>query len=562
MINKSIAHVVKIAETRASQRSASRYLPGDALFLTLQPMNRACVIFLLLTLVASPLLAQKKVKLKKADTMKGGNRGDERVDWVVGNVVFTQNQTTIYCDSAQIFRSKNTVEAFGRVRITEGDSVDVTSRSLVYDGNDKIAYLRNNVVFTKLGIATLYTDHLNYYRNRNLAYYFDGGKLVDSTNTLTSRKGYYNVQTNMASFKSDVVSTNQDYTLTSDTLQYNSKTKVVFFRDETTIVDKEGQTAVYQSGFYDTKVKQSDLADGNVETPSYRMEGDRYFLDDLRKFYRAKDNVVMTSKEEDLVIYGDEGEYDKLRGISKVWGNAYLAKATDDNDTLYLSADTLVSIENTDPRKKRLLAYHNVKIYKTDLQGKTDSLVYIPADSMLYFFRDPVLWNEENQMTGDSVRMLIKNKKIDRLYLLNNAFVVSQDTLTNFNQIKGRTMTAFFKDDQMNAVDVRGNGESIYFALDGKTLETDSAIVKIAYMMGMNRILCSNMKINFKAGKVNNISFYIKPDAKFIPPHEIKEPDTRLRGFTWRPKERPIRADVVNDSSKSEANRAQRPDTP
>jgi len=514
------------------------------------------IVLALLLILACTAKAQKRVKLKQADTIRGSSQGDERIDWVIGNVIFTQNQTTIYCDSAQIFRRKNTVEAYGRIRIVEGDSITVTSKKLSYDGNDKIAYLRNNVVFTKLGIATLYTDQLNYYRNRNLAYYFDGGKLVDSTNTLTSKKGYYNVQSNLASFKTDVVSYNDDYRLTSDTLQYNSKTKVVYFRDETTIVDKDGQTAVYKSGFYDTKIKQSDLTRGNMETPTYHMEGDRYYLDDLRKFYRAKFNVVLTSKNENLKIYGDDGEYDKLRGISKVYGNAYVAKVTDDNDTLFLTADTLVSIEHKDPRKKRLLAYYNVKIYKKDLQGKSDSLVYVPSDSTLYFFKDPVLWNQENQMTGDSVRMLVKNKKIDRLFLLNNAFVVSQDSLTNFNQIKGKTMTAFFKEDKMSRVDVKGNGESIFFALDDETIKTDSALIKIAYVMGMNRILCSNMKINFKEGKVNNISFYVQPDAKFIPPHELKEPDTKLRGFLWRPEERPAREDVVRKSG------AQRPESP
>jgi lipopolysaccharide export system protein LptA len=505
-----------------------------------------------------PAFSQKKVKLKHADTMRGGQRGKDRVDWVIGNVVFTQNQTTIYCDSAQIFRSKNMLDAFGRIRITEGDSVTVTAKSLSYDGNDKVAYLRKDVIFTKLGIATLYTDHLNYYRGRDLAQYFNGGKLVDSTNTLTSKKGYYNVKSNLASFKTDVVSSNKDYTLTSDTLQYNSKTKIVFFRDVTTIKDKDGQTAIYESGFYDTNKKTTDVNKGDIETPTYRMKGDRYFLDDLKKFYKAKFNVEMISKEENMIIYGDDGYYDKLKGISKVYGNAYVAKIADDGDTLFLAADTLVSIENKDPRKKRLLAYNHVKIFKSDLQGKADSLAYVQADSTIYFYKDPVLWNKENQMTGDSIRMLIVKKKIDRIYLTNNSFVVSQDSLSHFNQIKGRKMTAYFDGSVMSHVDVEGNGESIYFALDEKELvDTDSMKVTAVYSMGMNRIQCSNMKINFNEGKVNNITFYKMPDAKFIPPHEIKQPDTRLRGFVWRAKERPEKQDVVKQKKQT-----QRPGSP
>jgi lipopolysaccharide export system protein LptA len=509
-------------------------------------------IVLLLLFTLSPAFGQKKVKLKHGDTMRGANKNGERIDWVIGNVVFTQNQTTIYCDSAQIFRAKNTLEAYGRIRITEGDSVTVTAKSLSYDGNKKIAYLTRDVVFTKLEMATLYTDHLNYYRNQDMAHYFNGGKLQDSTNTLTSKKGYYNLKTNMASFKTDVVSFNKDYTLHSDTLQYNSKTKIVYFRDSTNIVDKDGQTAIYQSGFYDTNKKKSDLNQGDIETPSYRLKGDQYFLDDLRKFYRAKTNVVMTSKEDKIIIYGDDGFYNKAKGISKVYGNAYVAKIADDGDTLFLSADTLVSIESKDPRKKRLLAYNHVKIFKTDMQGVADSLAYVPSDSTMYLYKDPVLWNKGNQMTGDSVRLLIKRKKIDKIYLIRNSFVASQDSLSNFNQIKGKKMTATFNGSTISHVVVDGNGESIYFALDEKELKGDSLILKITYAMGMNQIICSNMKINFKEGKVNNISFYKKPDAKFIPPHEIKEEETKLRGFIWREKERPEKGEVVKSKKEKQ----------
>ncbi|MEQ8425511.1 MAG: OstA-like protein, partial [Cyclobacteriaceae bacterium] len=394
------------------------------------------------------------------------------------------------------------------------------------------------------------TDFLDYYRNKNEARYFNGGKLVDSTNVLTSNKGYYDINTNLASFKRDVVGVNEEYTMTSDTLQYNSKSKVILFRDHTTIKDKEGGVAVYENGFYDTSKKLSSLNQGEIETPTYKLQGEKYFLNDLKKFYKAVGNVVMTSKEENMVIYGDDGDYDRLKGITKVYGNAYLAKVTDEEDTLFLSADTLVSIESPDPSKKKLLAYNNVKIFKSDLRGIADSVVYIASDSILYFFNDPVLWTEDNQMTADSIRMLITNKTIDRIFLVDNSFVASADSLSHFNQIKGRKMTAYFQDKAINHVEVEGNGESVYFALQEVKQEKDSVGTKPEVItMGMNKIVCSNMKINFKNGKVNNISFYVKPDASFIPPHELKEGDKRLRGFTWREKEKPEKSDVVKSKS-------------
>lgn len=496
------------------------------------------VAFILLIIAAAvPSLAQKKVQLKRADKLRGrGNEGQQRL---IGDVVFIQNETTIYCDSAYFYRKRNYVEAFGNVRITDGDSVRITSRRLEYDGDVKVARLRNNVVFTKLGQATLYTDFLDYSRPANTANYYNGGRLVDSINVLTSQKGYYNLNTDMASFKRNVVVTNPDYTMTSDSLQYNSATKIIYFRTPTTVVDKDSNTFVYDKGFYETLTKQSDLELGTAETSSYRLVAEDYKLDDIQKKYFFRRNVVMTHKQENLIVYGQSADYFRRDGISKVYDNAYVAKVTDDNDTLFITADTLVAIDHSDPAKRKLLAYNNVKIFKSDMQGRADSLEYRSSDSTIYFYKDPVLWSEGNQMTADTVQMLITKNQIDRIYLNVKAFVISKDTVQNFNQIKGRRMTAFFRDDNISQVVVDGNGESVYFALQESTDSTKAPV------MGLNRIICSNITIRFKEGKVNNLSFYVQPDAQFIPPHEVTPEDKTLEGFSWRIKEKPTRNQVV-----------------
>ena len=505
-------------------------------------------ILLMLVFVGAVASAQKTIKLKQADKSIGRKVGDERQDWLVGNVVFEQNQTLIYCDSAKRNKKENSLEAFGNIKITDGDSITITALSLTYDGNKRVAKLRKNVIFNKLNTATLYTDFLDFDRVRNQAKYFNGGKLVDSTNTLTSRKGYYDTRSNMASFKTDVVGVSNDSTtLKSDTLQYQTKTKVVYFRDKTLVKDKEGKLANYTSGFYDTQSKLSNISRGTIETQSYIMKGDNYVIDDKKLFYRATGNVVMTSKEENLIIYSEQSDYYKDRGITKIYDRCYLAKVDAPGDTLFLSADTLLSIDNKDPKKKRLLAYHHVRIYKTDMQGIADSLVYVSIDSMLYFYRNPALWNGDNQMTADSIRILMRRKNIDRIYMVGNSFVASQDSLKNFNQIKGRLMTSYFRDKKINHVDVQGNGQSLYYVTEEKDLKdsTGTKFAKITFLTGVNKIECSNMKINFVDGQLNNITFIKKPDASFIPPHEIKEKDAILPGFNWRAKDRPKRGTVV-----------------
>lgn len=497
-----------------------------------------CILLFLLVFwfSAETATAQKRMKLKQADQLRSGRdaKGD-KFERVIGNVIFTQNNTTIYCDSAYFYKSKNSIEAFGKIRITEGDSITITGHRLEYDGDSKTAKLRNNVVFTKLATSTLYTDYLDFDRPKNLAYYYNGGRLVDSINVLTSRKGYYQVNSNMASFKKDVLVTNPDRTMTSDSLQYNSRTKIIYFRTPTTVHNKDSSNFVYQGGEYDTKTRRTDIVSGMGESQEYKLQGLEYKLDDIRKIYRLRGNAVLTSKKENLIIYGQSVDYYKLKGLSKVYNNAYVAKVAENGDTLFISADTLVSIENDDPKKKRLLAYHNVKIFKTDMQGVADSLEYRQADSTIYFYRKPVLWTEGNQMTADSIRMLIKEKSIDKIFMKGNSFVISRDSLLNYNQIKGRKMTAEFSESKISKVIVEGNGESIYFALN----EDDGAA------MGMNKIICSNITIRFKDGKVNNFSFYVQPEASFIPPHELKKEDMKLKGFLWKGDDKPEKSDVV-----------------
>lgn len=493
------------------------------------------IITLLLSIAIIPAVAQKRVKLEKADKLMGGQKGDEKFQRLIGNVVLKQNKTTIYCDSAYLFKKRNFVEAFGRVRILEGDSVTITGRKLEYDGNTKKARLRSNVVFTKLATATLYTDFLDFERPRNLAYYYNGGRLVDSINVLTSNKGYYNVSSNLASFKKNVDVKNPDYTMTADSLQYNSRTKIIYFVSPTTVVRKDSSTAIYEHGFYETTTKQSDLKVSKVESPNYTLEAIDNKLDDIKKKYLFRGNVVMTYKKENLIIYGQNADYYRTQGMAKVYNNAYLAKVTENNDTLFISADTLVSIDSPDPSKKRLLAYNNVKIYKKDMQGLADSVEYRSIDSTIYFYQNPILWTEGNQMTADSMSMLIKNNSIDRIFMVMNSFVISRDTLINFNQVKGRKMTTFFRNQKIHRVEVEGNGESLYFLQDEKTNAA----------MGMNKIICSSITIRFRNGQVNNLSFYTRPEASFIPPHELKIEDAKLKGFSWREKEKPKREDVV-----------------
>lgn len=491
-------------------------------------------LFILLCLSALSGNTQDIDRLKfKADLLKSGEKAGEKFKILVGNVVFTQKNTKIYSDSAYFYDQRNFAEVFGHVRIKEGDSITITANKLEYDGDKKIAKLREDVVYRDPDM-TLYTDYLDYNRMEHLAYYYDGGRLISDQSSITSDQGNYDNIAKFASFKDSVTLVMPDYTLTSDTLQYNTVTEVAYTKGPTKINMNDGTILNAMVGLeYNTNEKQSLFQVSEIETEDYILRGDELFFDDLKKFYTADSNVEMVAKEDNIIIYGDHGRYWREKGLTKVYGTPLMTKIVNE-DTLYMSADTLVSIEDSIATKKRILAYNDVKIFKSNLQGIADSLSYHVSDSMLYFYNDPVLWSDENQISADSINVEIRNNRIDRMNTQINSFVVSVDTVGNFNQIKGRDMTAIFKDNKIDRVHVIGNGESIYYALEDDTVT-----------IGMNRILCSNMLIRFKNSTVNKISFYTNPDARFIPPHEIQEPDTRLKGFAWREEERPEKEDVV-----------------
>ncbi len=491
------------------------------------------LVLIIALLPITSLFAQNNEKIKyKAEVLEMFKRGNERIRKLKYNVVFTQENTTVYCDSSYFYNTKNEMEAFGRVRILD-DSAVITSRRLIYKGDVRIANLRENVVYTS-GERRLYTDFLDYDLDNEIAHYFNNGKLLDSTNTLTSEIGYFYSNEKYALFWHNVVLIAPDYTLKTDTLRYNTETKVAYTFGRTEIITEDSTVLHALGGEFRTESEQSEFVQGNIETPEYILEGDELYFDDIRKYYKSEGHTKLTAKNKDLIIIGDEGYYDKEAGYSKIYGRPIM-KRIFKSDTLYLSADTLVAVENKADSLKRILAYFNVKIFKEGLQGKADSMAYFRQDSIIFFYNDPIMWNGKNQITGDTIALFTRNENLDRMHLKSNSFLISEDTLKDYNQIKGRQMMAYFVDNKMDFMDVLGNGEMLYYGLE----KGDSIL------MGMNKIFCSTMKIEFTDNKLSRFRVYTLPEAQFIPPQELTPEIQRLENFSWRIEEKPELFDIA-----------------
>ena len=493
------------------------------------------IIFTLSLLSLTTVYAQKKIKLQPGSgSLQMFKKDGMTYTSVKDNVHFTHKDTHFYCDSAIIAKKTNYLEAYGHVKILDGDSITIVADKLFYDGNSKLAKLRSNVVLTQHGRMQIFTDNLDYDRNTAIANYFKNGKIVDSTNVLTSIKGYYNTRSNMASFKTNVVGKNDDYTMESDTLLYNTKTGIVYFVAPTKLTAVDGDVFHYEGGQYNSRRKRSEYDIGTVETTDYFLKGNNMRLDDIRGIYNISGDVLMVSKGDKIFITGDQSIYNKKTSTTKIFNNA-LMRMVISHDTLYLKADTLISIDSKVRTDKRLLAYNNVQVFKSNLQAVTDSLVYGVADSIMFFYGNPVLWTDGNQLTADSIDMVISNEAIDVLNMNSKAFVITQDSSKNYNQIKGRDMVARFSDNELRKVNVYGNGESIFFMYD--------EITKV--LMGMNKIICSDITLIFENRVLKDASFLVIPEGDFIPPHELKEPDKTLKGFAWYGERRPELTDFT-----------------
>ncbi len=465
-----------------------------------------------------------RLEIIQADRLLGGRGFDRLID----DVVLKHQQSLIYCDSAHFYQQENLAKLFGHVKIEDQeDPVVVTSRYAEYDGDSQLAKLRNNVVFVNDG-TTLYTDFLDYNRETGEANYFNSGKVVDSTNVLTSEKGLYETQIEKITFTEQVVLTNPDYVLKSNILYYFTIPKTAETEGITNIESKEGNKLNAQRGsFYDTENKLFRFYDGDVETETSKVYGEILFYDELKQYYEAIQNVAIYNKEREVEVFGEEGRYWEELQYSKVYGNALVRKYFE-KDTLFMISDTLISQDSPLPEERYMLSYPNMRLIKSELAGRADSMAYRYADSTIYLFGDPVLWNNKSQITADSIHLLIANQDIERALLRSNAFAITRDTVSNYNQIKGRKMTGYFEEGEMRLLDVEGNGESLYFALENDTT-----------LRGINKLLCGRIMMHFSDNAVRKIAHTIKPEASFTPPHMIKDDMMELKGFRWRPDERP-----------------------
>lgn len=477
-----------------------------------------------------------RVYLVHADVLRYDQFRNPEAQILNGRVQFKHSGAKLFCDSAYFYEASNSFEAFGHVKMYQGDTLSLFSDYAYYDGNEQIARARYNVVL-KHRQSTLYTDSLDYDRLYNYGYFFEGGKLVDKGSVLTSDWGEYNTETKMAVFNYDVRLRDNKFYLTTDTLYYDTGKSLAHVVGPSHI--KSGSSRIYtENGYYDTDKERAQLFGRSVlNDEGRRMVGDSVYHDSKTGASEAFRNVVYTDSTNKNMMTGDYCYYNEQTGYAMATKKALVIDYSQ-KDSLYMHADTFKIFTfniNTDSVYRKIHAYNKVRAYRVDVQAVCDSLVYDTKDSCMTMFRDPIVWNQKQQLLGEVIKVYMKDSTINRAHVIGQALSVEQlpDTV-HYNQVASKEMVSFFEKGEIREGHAIDNVQVIYYPID----DSDSTLI------GLNYTETSLMKMYLENRKMKKI-WMPKAEGTLYPMSQIPPDKKLLPSFAWFDYVRPLDKDDV-----------------
>jgi len=461
---------------------------------------------------------------------------------LTGNVKVNHDGVVLTCNKAYFFQKENYLKAFGNVQLVQGDTLFLNSKYAEYSGNEKKAFATGNAVLTSPD-ATLQTDTINFDRNVQEAFYNTKGTIVNKDNTLVSKSGRYYVKEKKFQFLTEVTITNPKYVIKSNHLDYYSNSGHTYLLGPSTITSKANYIYT-EKGFYDTKKNLAHfLRRSYIKYDDRLIEGDSLYYNRNIEFASATRNVKITDSINKGIVKGHYAELYKLKDSMFVTKRAVAINLVE-NDSVYIHGKKLMV---TGKEGERILrAFNNVRFYKTDMSGKCDSIHSDSKSALTKLIGNPILWNGDNQITGDVMHLIGDNKtrKIDSLKVLNNTFVLSKDTLgTGFNQVKGINLFGKFRDGKLHDVDVIKNTEVIYY------MRNDAN-----ELIGINKNVSSKINMILENNAIETITFFNKVDGDIFPEDELPENARKLRGMKWRGDERIKSKDDIFSAEDNELN--------
>jgi lipopolysaccharide assembly outer membrane protein LptD (OstA) len=472
--------------------------------------------------------AQKSSKINIEHSDFANINQDEIPDALLlnGNVRVSHDGVVFTCNKAYYFQKENYIKAFGEVQMVQGDTLFLNSKYAEYSGEVKKAYATGNVIM-RSPESTLVTDTINFDRNIQEAFYNSYGTITSKDNTLKSKSGRYYANEKKFRFLTAVTITNPKYTIKSNHLDYYTNSGHSYLFGPSTITSKENYIYT-EKGFYDTKKNLAHFVKKSyIKYKDRRIEADSLYYDRNKEFASGTNNVKITDTINKGIVKGHYAELFKLKDSLFITKRAVAINIVE-NDSVYIHGKKLMVTGK--PNNRIIRAFKNVRFFKTDMSGKCDSIHSDQKIALTKLIGRPILWNYENQMTGDIMHLIGNNKteKLDSLKVLNNAFIVSKDTLgTGYNQVKGQNLYGKFKENKLYEVDLVKNTEVVYYMRNDKN-----------ELIGINKNVSSKINMILDKNTIDTITFFDNVDGDIYPEKDLPENARKLRGFIWRGDER------------------------
>lgn len=469
---------------------------------------------------------------------------------LAGNARVRQGNTYLSGDSIVLNNTTGIMEVFGNVHINDADTVNTYAQYLKYVGNERQAYLKKGVKLTD-GKGTLFTDDLEYNVTTGIATYKNGGRVLNGSTTLTSRSAIYYSDTKDVYFKENVQLKDPKYDIAADSLMYNTEFRTAHFIAPTAIQSESGNIFT-RSGYYNLESGEAVFYDQSVLKDSVRSATGRSIaIDEKTGIVNIEGNGKVVDSANQVILLGGQIFIDQKK-------NTFLGTRKPvmilyrDNDSTYIAADTLFSgvklrdtvitrkltttdtldINSEQTHKADSIrffeAFHHVRIFNDSLQAVCDSLYYSTEDSVFRLYQQPLVWNGQSQISGDTMYLYTQNQKPDKLEVFFNSFVIQHPTRGIFNQISGRTLNAFFTAGKLDVVHVQGNAESIYYPQN-----EDSAYT------GMNRSSGERLHVYFENQQLHKVKFIQQVNGILYPMDQRPADQQYLKGFLWQDERRP-----------------------
>ncbi len=522
--------------------------------------------YLFLSLIFSIVVHSQSQQLpveegKRIDIVIADRLTSQKIDGVgdflslAGNVRLKQGKTLFYCDSVVINQSANTMEAFGNVHINDADSIHTYAQYLKYLGTEKKATLRRQVKLTD-GKAVLTTNDLEYNTATKIGNYVNGGRVVIGKTILTSTEADYFGETRDMIFRRKVVLTDPEYKVTTDTLLYNTYTEIARFVAPTTI-KSDGRTVKTSEGYYDLKNRKAEFGKRPVvQDKEYTITADQMAFDNATGFSDALGSVVYKTKDTantSLILANRIQANNKTGAVLATQKPLMIIKQG--RDSIFIAADTLYTAKITDLEQVRKIpsiydstlgvksaqvnakdtntnrfveAYYNVRIYSDSMQAVSDSMFYSFRDSAFRLFKSPIVWAQQNQITGDTIYLYTQNKKPRKFYAFENAIAINKAEKDLYNQVKGNSIHGLFQDGEINFFKARGSAENIYYAADEENR-----------FIGVNRSTSDVIDVYFRDRKPFKVVLRNNLKGTIYPMRQVNHSDLRVRGFQWFENKRP-----------------------